>query len=323
MERYNHVVKVILVLLFAGPVFLINRGYGQPKAAGEPIVLISSEAVNYLHPKWSPDGSTLAFSSDNFDGLWLADADGSNMRLLNTDSGIGFGFAWSPGGDLILGRSSQFINKRRYQDIKVIDVGSGETEILVDKTRGINTLPAWSLDGSHIALAISREPEYLTSEKLRQRALPGKSGDALFAEHGKLFHAQPEARTETLITEFEGRNIFGLSVSPDGQKAAFQVGGMGLHLVNTDGSDLKQLGYAEQATWTPDGKYLIATVIEDDGYVITGGQLVAINAETGDQHQLMPNSTIVAIRPDVSPCGQWVLFENPKNGNIYKLQVVM
>ncbi len=323
MKRNYHVIKMMLVLLLASPAWLAGKAYSQPKAAGEPIALISSEAVNYLHPKWSPDGSTLAFSSDNFDGIWLADADGRNMRLLNTDSGIGFGFAWSPGGDLILGRSSQFINKRRYQDIKVIDVKSGETEILVEKTRGINTLPAWSQDGSHIALAISRETEFLTSEKLRQRALPGKSGDAVFAEHGKLYLAQPEARSETLITEFEGRNIFGLSVSPDGQKAAFQVGGMGLYLVNTDGSGLKQLGHAEQATWTLDGKYLIATIIEDDGYLITGGQLVAINVETGEQHQLLPNSTIIALRPDVSPCGHWVLFENPQDGNIYKLQVVM
>ncbi len=323
MKRNYHVIKMMLVLLLANPAWLTDNAYSQPKAAGEPIVLISSEAVNYLNPKWSPDGKTLAFSSDNFDGIWLANADGGNMRLLNTDSGIGFGFAWSPGGDLILGRSSQFINKRRFQDIKVIDVRSGEMETLVDKTRGINTLPAWSQDGSHVALAIKQVPEYLTSEKLLQRALPGKPGDAVFSVHGKLYLAQPEARSETLITEFDGRNIFGLSVSPNGQKAAFQVGGMGLHLVNTDGGGLKQLGYAEQAAWTPDGKYLIATIIEDDGYMINGGQLVAINAETGEQHDLITNSTIIAIRPDVSPCGKWVLFENPQDGNIYKLALAM
>ncbi len=315
--------KAALVLLLAAPVFMAHKASCQTQAAGDPVVLIRSEAVNYLSPKWSPDGSTLAFSSDNFDGLWLADADGGNMRLLSTDSGIGFGFAWSPGGEHILGRSSQFVDRRRHQDIKVIDVKNGETETLVDMTRGINTLPAWSLDGSHVALAVGREPVYVTSDKLLERALPDKSGDAVFSVHGKLYHAQPEARSETLITEFEGRNIFGLSVSPNGDKAAFQVGGMGLHLVNTDGSGLKQLGYAEQASWTPDGKYLIATVIEDDGYVITGGQLVAINAETGEQHQLLPHSNIVALRPDVSPCGHWVLFENPQDGNIYKLALVI
>lgn len=323
MERFNYVVKVILVLLIAGPVWLLDKGYSQPQAAGEPVVIISSEAVNFLSPKWSPDGKTFAFSSDNYDGIWLADADGSNMRLLNTNRGIGFGFAWSPGGDLILGRSSHFINKRRFQDIKVIDVISGETEILVNQTRGINTLPAWSKDGSYIALAIAREPEYLTSENLRQRAIPGKTSDAVFAEHGKLYHAQPETSSETLITEFEGRIIFDLSVSPGGNKVAFQVGGKGLHLVNTDGTSLKHLGYAEQPTWTPDGKYIIATIVEDNGYVITGGQLIAINAETGEQHHLLHNPNTIALRPDVSPCGKWVLFENPQDGNIYKLKVVM
>lgn len=310
------------ILISGFMLIFCTTSFAQPQAAGDPFKLISSEAVNYLNPKWSPDGSTLAFSSDNFDGIWLVDADGGNMRLLNTGSGIGFGYIWSPGGDFILGRASHFINQRRFQDIKVINVKNGEAEILVNQARGIRTLPAWSHNGANIALPIGGEFEYLTSDKLQQKALPAKSANTVFAILDKLYAADTESRTESLIAEFDGRNIFGLSVSPNGEKAVFQVGGKGLHMINTDGTGLQHLGYAEQPTWTPDGKYVIATLLEDNGYIITSGELYAIDANTGEQFHLTAHTPVIAMNPSVSPCGKWVAFDNPDDGNIYIMEII-
>jgi Tol biopolymer transport system component len=328
-STFRHLTTSYLKLIHA-PVFLLSAfllvfcstAYAQPQAAGDPALLISSEAATYLNPEWSPDGNTLAFTSANYDGIWLVDADGSNMRLLSTDSGIGFGFAWSPGGDFILGRASHFVNKRRYQDIKVIDTHTGDAETMINKARGIRTLPAWSQDGAHIAIPIGEDFEYLTTSKLKERALPAKSSDAVFAILDKLYFADAESRTESFIAGFDGRNIFGLSVSPDGEKAVFQVSGKGLHMINADGSGLQQLGFAEQATWTPDGKYIIATLLEDNGYIITSGELHAIDANTGEQFHLTAHTDVIAMNPSVSPCGKWVAFDNPDDGNIYIMEII-
>ncbi len=323
-KRVNNSMLVISRLALISGFILIfcTTAFAQPQAAGEPFKLVSSEAVNYLNPKWSPDGSTIAFSSDNHDGIWLVNADGSNMRLLSTDSGIGFGYAWSPGGDFILGRASHFINQRRFQDIKIIDVINGEAEILVKQARGIRTLPAWSQNGARIALPIGEDFEYLTSDKLQQNALPAKTSNTVFAILDKLYAADTESRTESLIAEFDGRNIFGLSVSPNGEKAVFQVGGKGLHLVNADGTGLQHLGFAEQPTWTPDGQYIIATLLKDNGYVITSGELYAIDANTGEQFHLTAHTQVIAMNPSVSPCGKWITFDNPDDGNIYLMEVI-
>ena len=57
---------------------------------------------NWL-PAWSPDGSQLAFTS-NRDGnpeLYIADADGTNVRRLTTHPGIDTTPTWSPQGHQI------------------------------------------------------------------------------------------------------------------------------------------------------------------------------------------------------------------------------
>ena len=56
------------------------------------------------YPAWSPDGKTIAFSSDRIhDGwlaeIWLIDADGSNLRQVTDSPGVGdLGPSFSPDG---------------------------------------------------------------------------------------------------------------------------------------------------------------------------------------------------------------------------------
>lgn len=323
---YTDTYKVILMysrlMLISGLLLLLSGAtFAQPEAVGDPIVLATSDSTNYLNPKWSPDGSTIAFSSDNYNGIWLIGPNGENMRILSKDPGIGFGYSWSPGGDFILARYSQYNLLRRFQSVKVIDVKSGEADVLVKRTRNIRTLPSWSLNGSHVAIPLGDDPQYITSGELEERAIPDKSGKVVFSVQGQLYVADPEVAAERVILDFERRNIIGLSLSPTGDKAVFQVTGKGLHIINTDGSDLKQISYAEQPTWTPDGQYVIATLIKDDGYQITAGELYAINVKTGDEVHLTPHTNLIAMNPSVSPCGNWVVFDNPDDGNIYMMEI--
>src|SRR5690606_38317792 len=85
---------------------LLGDIYVMPIAGGEARAIASGVAWD-MQPRFSPDGRSIAFTSDRGggDNLWIMDRDGSNprqvsnetFRLLNSP-------AWTPDGQFIVGR---------------------------------------------------------------------------------------------------------------------------------------------------------------------------------------------------------------------------
>jgi len=297
-----------------------EASFAQPQPAGSAEVLISVPGQTVMAAEWSPDGKTVAFSSDNYNGIWLADADGSNVRILTTDQGVGFGFSWSPDGAFILGRSAVTENRRRLQEIKIYDVRNASYEILVEKTRGINSLPVWSPTGREVVFVRGAQPETVTSNRLKRtgRIAPRP---ALYSHLDKIFLFDEATKSSKEIAGFEGRILFNLSPSPEGNKISFQVQGLGLYVMDVNGENLVSLGRGEKAAWLPGEKWVVVSVSDDDGYNITGAELYAVDVKTAESFPLTENVPQTALKPNVSPDGKYVLFDNPNDGKIYRLEL--
>lgn len=304
----------VLLLLFT----LVN--YAQPVPTGVPELLIGSNGQNFINAVWSPDGQTIAFSSDNYNGIYLADRNGENREVLTDDPAVGFGFSWSPAGDFILGRAAEFENRRRYHLVKIYNTKTREEEILVDKTRELQALPLWTPDGSEVAMVLDNKLTFQSSPKLTAQKTQ-KPQQVIYTLNGKLLNASLVVARNVEISAFEGRTIFNVEVSPNGEKVVFQVRGKGLHVINADGTGLKQIGYGERASWMPDNRFVVVSLVEDDGHVITGGELFAVDVSTGEYHPLTTHTNLTALKPDVSPDGKYVLFDNPDDGNIYMMEL--
>ena len=80
--------------------------YTLPVAGGKAKALTKGPAWDY-HPRYSPDGRTIAFTSDRsgIENVWLMNADGSNPRALTQEKGFYVrSAAWSPDGEYLVAR---------------------------------------------------------------------------------------------------------------------------------------------------------------------------------------------------------------------------
>jgi Tol biopolymer transport system component len=92
-------------------------------------------------PVWSPDGNQIAFASDRSPpGVYLMNADGSGVRLLEPDDDVAnLGLAWSPDGRFLALSSSRGTGFARA--VYVLDLSSGDVTPITD--RGPIWGPSW------------------------------------------------------------------------------------------------------------------------------------------------------------------------------------
>ncbi|MFR9166131.1 MAG: TolB family protein [Dysgonomonas sp.] len=300
----------IALLLFCGGTLL-----AQPKVAGEPKAIVKADQP-MMNPTWSPDGKQLAVTSIGNDGIWVVDANGKNLRQVTSDAGAGYKMSWSADNKTILGRTSIRENNRVFHEVKTYDVVTNSSRLIESKTRQLKGVPFWSSDYSQVVYQTENGTKSAKSgiRVVNMKSKVASSAEALFSK----MVADPATVAADVagLNQFKGKVLFNPVVSPDGNKIAFQVGGEGLYVCDADGNQLKALGKGERATWTPDGKYVIAAVTTDDGHELTGGKLVSANVESGAISTLM-SSGYIAVSPAVSPDGKKLAFEDYASGYVY------
>jgi TolB protein len=98
-------------------------------------------------PRWSPDGRAIAFSSDRSGTrqIWLAHADGTNLRRLTSGEESKDYPGWSPDGRVIM----YWARRGGLGNLWLVNAGGGESVQLTSSGR-ITGRPEWSPDGRRI-----------------------------------------------------------------------------------------------------------------------------------------------------------------------------
>ena len=209
-------------------------------------------------PKWSPDGTRIAFSSDrDYDSaepytIYIMDYPSRNVQrlILNqlTDLCAGVGhFEWSPDGSkFVLVVVSNSCHGPSSTNIYTVNTDGSGLVRLTNDVGVADYYPTWSPDGSQIAF-LSGDPVqgYTTIQVMNA---DGSNRRQILSSYSWTAHW-----------------------SPDGSKILFAYAGQ-LYTVKPDGTDLRQLThpptYYSYARWSPDGKKI--AVVRDVNYVAGG-----------------------------------------------------
>ena len=194
------------------------------------IARVVDEGAKNYHARMSPDGLRIAFDSDRDGdrGVYVADADGRNVRRLSGD-GVAAMPGWSPDGSVLLYMRAESAQGDVWNLWKV-GLENGRRERLTSHKTGQATGASWFPDGRRIAYSRDAKLVVLDTETRREVEFP---------------------------SPLRGRPIRGTAVSPDGRHVVFDVLQDGAWLLALPGGSARRLlddPTAEAFSWAPDGR---------------------------------------------------------------------
>ena len=227
-----------------GDIYAMNVG-------GKPENLTKDRFLD-TDPAWSPDGTQLAYSSDqggNLLQIWIRDMKTGQRRQLTNMSTQPQGAAWSPDGTRIA--VFNVTGMWRVAEFSVVDVGTG-TVTKVHDTLPQPGAPTWSPDGKRLAIAGSAP----YSTRFREGTNQILTMSATAAGDDKWYTPVPNL-------SIDSRGGCGPEWSPDGLKmAAVYEGQLAVWPVTAGGEPLgppRRLTteIANSPSWMGDSKHIL------------------------------------------------------------------
>lgn len=186
----------------------------------------------------------------------------------------------------------------------------------------MEALPQWAQYGEKVVLIQNNKIEAFDSGKNIPDQFKNKPSLPFYVlKSNEIAKGKIPTNSTENISPFENATYLNLEVSPDGQKLAFEVYGGNLYVMNVDGSDLVDLGKANRPDWSPDSRYVVASVSEDDGKNVTKGDLFAFSVDGNQSINLTSQTEMIAQNPNWSPDGSKIAFDVPNEGVIYVINI--
>lgn len=265
----------------------------QPRGAGVPTRLLQAPQ-GLMAPVWSPDGTRIAATGDNYTGIIVMNADGSEAVTVTDAPGAGYKMSWTADGKEIVGRTNIYENARIYHEMKAWSADGRADRVLRAKHR---TTAAPTMRAAGLSKKSNGVYDIMTSD-------PAKAASQIDALNG-----------------YADKVVINPALSPDGTKVAFQIGGAGMWVINSDGSGLKSLGKGSNPSWMPDSRSIVYTVVTDDGERYTGSTLYGLDTENGNSSVIVSQDGLIPVTPAVSPDGTRVVFQNVTDASLYIVNI--
>lgn len=263
-------------------------------------------------PIISPQGDYILVTRGDMKGLHKYDLATKEFTLLTEDEGAGLGAQISSDGSTIVYRSTSYKDKLRYTTLKSLDVKTKKTKELIKATRNLQGV---ALKRGTV-LAVENEKivtKKVADKKLKSSEVPAvpsiKDGQLYVTKDGKTTLVSPQGTKVSYLWP---------SVSPDGAKLLYTVGGGHAYVANVDGSSPVSLGVLRAPKWMGND-WVVGMVDQDNGEVLIASKIVAVKATGTDRTELTDEAEI-SLYPSASEDATKIVYNTGK-GEVVLLNV--
>jgi len=288
--------KIVRAFLYCALVIPFGILTAQPRVVSVEELPVGDEHA-WQHPRFSPTGASVLYTSPSFHGIWEFSLDTRTVRQITADPYSGYGYSVSSDGNAIAYRRTlPQPNHRRKQEIVLKDLRE-ESGSVVDSAPELST-PAFA----HRRLAYTKGGE---QEEL-SLSLDGSEIQILGIEDTKIALLRGSAKI--LLDPLGSGSYIWPSLSPDRTKIVAYEMDRGTFVADLTGTVLAKLGRRDAPSWTFDGRWVVYMDDRDDGHRILESDIMIVSPDGKTTGRFTETTDAIELNPQCSPTEPKIVY---------------
>ncbi len=301
--------KILIWLLFSSVI------------VGQSVTVIQIKQLNkkssgaFYFPQFSPDGSKVLVTSENFKGLSYIDIKTGKIKRINNYQGAGYKPVFLPDNSGVVFKSYQFVNGRKYSSLIIQNFAEKGIKVLESNQRILS--PPKIVNGQ-IFFRISNRNKIFSISKEKHTESIKNNEPVVYIKNSKIILLKNGI--EKTIAPFGDGIYVWASLSPDKEKLLFTYGSKGSFVTDLDGKILVKLGNIHAPRWSPDGKWIVCMNDKDNGVRYLSSDIYVFSSNGSKKFQITNTKDKIEMYPRWSPDGKNLVFHT-LNGIIYEARL--
>lgn len=255
------------------------------------------ETGEHFFPRFASNDSLIYFTRSYYSGIGSLNLFSNELKNITAEPGSGFEYQITDDGNKIFYRTDNYVNGKKYSDIKSLDIRTNKIELIESGKRNLSA-PKILKSGDCI---FKQDADITVNNKLKktvQLNIIPQDTMLFYSDNNLILLINNEKKVFNPLGD--GSYLWS-SLSPDKSKILFTFMGKGTYVTDLDGNILLELGYANAPKWSSDGKWIAYMDDKDDGERVTSSEIFLLSSDGKEKIQLTNSKEIHEQFPEWSP----------------------